>query len=657
MSKKTFSADVAQLLKLVTHSIYSNKEIFIRELIANANDAIQKAKILAAGDASYLGDEIDFSIKITLDKDTKTLTIEDTGIGMSSEDVEAHIGTIAKSGTKSFLEKLKDMKDTPNNLVGQFGIGFYSAFMVADKVELFTKSNDSDGVYRSSTGDADYEIEKNDKSDRGTRIVLHLNEESTEYLEDYRIRSLVRKYADYIPVPIVMPSSSSWAEQSGVEGSTSPKISQKKDSGSSPEWQKEREQVNSMTAIWQKNKKDVTAEEYTKHFQSLAFGTDAPLDTIHLNIEGTINYKAVLYIPSKPNPFVDLNDPAKEYGPSLYVQNVMIMDHCKDLLPAWMRNIVGIVETPDLPLNVSREILQQSAIMSKIQTSLVKEVIKSLTYLKKEQPSNYMSYFAHFGRLLKEWVYYDSEKREEIASLLYFESSKHPTLKLEESVGWVTFDTYIEENKDHLQWLQSIYYLHTPSSKEWASSPHLHKANKRNLDVIFMTDPIDEYMVSMLRKYKDYEFVNIASSEAKMPALAWEEQIKQELEKTEKEHKNFLAFVSTTIGKDTIEKVSFWQDLGDSIAVLNTPDGQPTAQMIRMYKAMGQDLPTVKKTLIINPEHDLVKNYISRYETNAKDEKVSIFIKHLYEQALLLEWSEIESISEFFKRSNELMMN
>jgi len=209
MSKKTFSADVAQLLKLVTHSIYSNKEIFIRELIANANDAIQKAKILAAGDASYLGDEIDFSIKITLDKDTKTLTIEDTGIGMSSEDVEAHIGTIAKSGTKSFLEKLKDMKDTPNNLVGQFGIGFYSAFMVADKVELFTKSNDSDGVYRSSTGDADYEIEKNDKSDRGTRIVLHLNEESTEYLEDYRIRSLVRKYADYIPVPIVMPSSSS----------------------------------------------------------------------------------------------------------------------------------------------------------------------------------------------------------------------------------------------------------------------------------------------------------------------------------------------------------------------------------------------------------------------------------------------------------------
>ena len=631
MSKKTFSADVAQLLKLVTHSIYSNKEIFIRELIANANDAIQKAKILAAGDASYLGDEIDFSIKITLDKDTKTLTIEDTGIGMSSEDVEAHIGTIAKSGTKSFLEKLKDMKDTPNNLVGQFGIGFYSAFMVADKVELFTKSNDSDGVYRSSTGDADYEIEENDKSDRGTRIVLHLNDESTEYLEDYRIRSLVRKYADYIPVAIMM-------EKEDKENKS-----------------KEREQVNSMTAIWQKNKKDVTAEEYTKHFQSLAFGTDAPLDTIHLNIEGTINYKAVLYIPSKTNPFVDLNDPAKEYGPSLYVQNVMIMDHCKDLLPAWMRNIVGIVETPDLPLNVSREILQQSAIMSKIQTSLVKEVIKSLTYLKKEQPSDYMSYFAHFGRLLKEWVYYDSEKREEIASLLYFESSKHPTLKLEESIGWVTLDMYIEENNNHLQWLQSIYYLHTPSSKEGASSPHLHKANKRNLDVIFMTDPIDEYMVSMLHKYKDYEFVNIASSEAKMPALEWEEQIKQELEKTEKEHKNFLAFVSTTIGKDTIEKVSFWQDLGDSIAVLNTPDGQPTAQMIRMYKAMGQDLPTVKKTLIINPEHDLVKNYISKYETNAKDEKVSVFIKHLYEQALLLEGSEIESISEFLKRTNELM--
>lgn len=372
MSKKTFSADVAQLLKLVTHSIYSNKEIFLRELIANANDAIQKAKILAAGDASYLGDEIDLNIKITLDKDKKTLTLEDTGIGMSSEEVEAHIGTIAKSGTKSFLEKLKDMKDTPNNLVGQFGIGFYSAFMVADKVEIFTKANGNDGVYRSSTGDADYEIEKNDKSDRGTRIVLHLNDESTEYLEDYRIRSLIRKYADYIPVAIMM-------EKTDEEKKTT-----------------EREQVNSMTAIWQKNKKDVTEEEYTAHFQSLAFSQDKPLDIIHLNVEGSINYKAVLYIPKSTNPFVDLNDPNKEYGPALYVQNVMIMDHCKDLLPAWMRHIIGIVETPDLPLNVSREILQQSSLMSKIQSSLVKEVIKSLLYLKKENNSDYMTYYANF---------------------------------------------------------------------------------------------------------------------------------------------------------------------------------------------------------------------------------------------------------------------
>ena len=292
---------------------------------------------------------------------------------MTSKDVENHIGTIAKSGTKSFLEKLKDMKDTPNNLVGQFGIGFYSTFMVANKVEIFTKSNESkSGVYRSSQGDADYEIQDIEKSDRGTRIVLHINDESVEYLEDYRIRSLVRKYADYIPVAIMM-------EKTDDEKKTT-----------------EREQVNAMTAIRQKAKKDITTEEYTKHFQSLAFSQDAPLDTIHINIEGAINYKAILYIPKITNPFVDLSDPNKEYGPALYVQNVMIMDHCKDLLPAWMRHIVGIIETPDLPLNVSRETLQQSQIMSKIQTSLIREILKSLLYIKKENNPDYMIYFSNF---------------------------------------------------------------------------------------------------------------------------------------------------------------------------------------------------------------------------------------------------------------------
>lgn len=622
MSKKTFSADVAQLLKLVTHSIYSNKEIFIRELIANANDAIQKAKILAAWDANYLWNEVDFHIKISLNKDKKTLTIEDSGIGMTTEDVENHIGTIAKSGTKSFLEKLKDMKDTPNNLVGQFGIGFYSAFMVADKVEIFTKSNDGQWVYRSSNGDADYEIEKNEKSDRGTRIVLHLNDESTEYLEDYRIRSLIRKYADYIPVAILMEK----------------KDEEKKSTV--------REQVNAMTAIRQRHKKDITSEEYTKHFQSLSFSQDDTLDIIHLNIEGNINYKAVLYIPKTTSPFVDLSDPNKEYWPALYVQNVMIMDHCKDLLPAWMRHIVGIVETPDLPLNVSREILQQSHIMSKIQTSLVKEILKSLLYIKKEKHEVYMTYFSNFWRLLKEWAYYDQEKREEIASLLYFASytKEH-----------ITLDEYITENNEVLKWLQSIYYLHTPSSKEGINSPHIHKMTKRDLNVIFMTDPIDEYLLSMLRTYKEYEFINIASSDVKLPEFEGEIDEKNEVEKNEKEHKNFLTFVATTIGDDKLEKVSFWQDLGDSLAVLHTPDGQPTAQMTRMMKAMGQEIPIIKKTLIINPENKLVQKYISTYDTDPTSEKINLFIDYMYEQALLLEWSEIESINNFLKKANQLM--
>lgn len=622
MSKKTFSADVAQLLKLVTHSIYSNKEIFIRELIANANDAIQKAKILSAGDADYLGDNIDLNIKISLNKEAQTLTIEDTGIGMNIEDVESHIGTIAKSGTKSFLEKLKDMKDTPNNLVWQFGIGFYSAFMVADKVEIFTKANNNEGVYRSSTGDADYEIKTHEKTERGTRIVLHLNNESHEYLEDYRIRSLIRKYADYIPVSILM-------EKTDEEKKTT-------------EW----EQINSMTAIRQKNKKDVTEEEYTKHFQSLAFSQDKPLDIIHLNVEGNINYKAILYIPRSTNPFVDLNDPNKEYGPSLYVQNVMIMDHCKDLLPAWMRHIVGIVETPDLPLNVSREILQQSSIISKIQTSLIKEVVKSLVYIKKENNSDYITYHNNFWRLLKEWVYYDQEKREEIAWLLYFSSNNKEM---------ITLDEYIEENMNSLKWLQSIYYLHTQSSQEGKVNPHIHKIIKRNLNVLFMTDPIDEYLLSMLRTYKEYNLVNISSADTKLPEAQWESEAKKALEKTEKEHKDFLDFITSNIGTDKIEKASFWEDLGDSLAVLDTPDWQPTAQMIRMMKAMWQDIPTVKKKLIINADNKLVQKYMSMYETDKNSEKINLFVSYIYEQALLLEWSEVESMSKFLSKANELM--
>lgn len=650
MSKKVFTADVAQLLKLVTHSIYSNKEIFLRELIANANDALQKAKILAAGDANYLGDQVDLQITIATDKDAKTITITDTGIGMTVQDVEKHIGTIAQSGTKSFLEKMKDMKDVDNNLVGQFGIGFYSAFMVADRVEIYTKSNDSEKwVHRSSTGDDAYEIEEVEKSDRWTTITLHLTEENKEFLESYRLRSLIRTYADYIPVPIMMPKEVKDADK-------------KEESESS----NEREQVNTMTALWQKNKKDVTPEEYKKHYQSLAMSMDEPLDVIHLNVEWNINYKAILYIPKTANPFQDINDPSKEYGPALYVQNVMIMKNTKELLPPWLRHIVGVVQTPDLPLNVSREILQQSAIMAKIQSSLIKEVIKSLAYSKKENNADYREHYKHFSRLLKEWVYYDHERREELAWLLYFAhtspSAEQSSLSREGDhevvVGlWqtITLDDYITQNTESLKGLKHIYYLHTPSAKEWMTNPHIHKCQIRGLDVLLMTDPIDEYMLSMLRTYKEYEFANIASSDIKLPEHKEEWEQKKKVEKAEKKHKDFLGFVTSTIGEEKLEKVSFGHDLGESIAVLQAGEWQPSAQMIKMYKAMGQDIPAIKKSLLINPNHPLVEQYMSTYENNKDDAKIATFISYLYDQALLAEWSDIESMSAFIQRVNNLL--
>lgn len=636
-----FDADVAQLIKLVTHSIYSNTDIFLRELISNSNDACQKARLLSLQDTDYLGTETDLNITLDVDKDTKTLTITDTGIGMSREDVITHIWTIAKSGTKAFMENLqkaqkdkKDPVDWGSDLIGQFGIWFYSAFMVAKKVVLETKTNGHDAVMRSSTWDGSYEIGDSTKTIRGTSITLFLSDEDDNdaYADVFRIRWLVKKHSNYVPVPIMMP---------------------KTDGGNVTEWY---EQVNAMQSIWTKQKWSVKKEEYDEFYKTTTYSQEWPLDTIHIHIEWVVNFKALLYIPKAPNMFDQMASADADYGPSLYVQNVMIMEKSKELLPVWLRFVKWVVETPDLSLNVSREILQDNKVLSKIQNTLVKEVLKSLAYIAKNEFEDYQSFYTHFGRFLKEWVHYDPTNKETLADILLYS-----TLQKE---GLATLDSLVEkvasadEKKEPeisdtdttppAEKSPPLYYLTGKSLVEVRQSPYLEQFKTHDTDVILMADPLDEYVVNALQEYKWHKLTNASSPDVTLGDQKVQEEKKKETEKKSTENKKFLEAFVSNIWEAKLEKAEFTHKIGDNLAVLVTPEWQPSPQMERIMKAMWQDVPPTKRILQINAEHALVSKHMN-------DTPDSDFMSYVYDQAVLLEWWELEDMAWFVKRVNAMI--
>lgn len=623
----SFEAETERLLELLTHSIYSNKEIFLRELISNASDAIDKARIKSLTDSNYLWENNQFQIKIENDTWNNTIIIEDNGIGMTQEEVIKNIGTIAKSGTKDFLEKLKESKEQ-NNLIGQFWVGFYSVFMVAQKVELESKSNDSEtSTLWISEWKWNYSISSGEKKNRGTTLKIFLKPEEKEYAENWKLRELIKKHSHYVWVPIMMKE-----------------IENEKNKDTETRW----EQINETKAIWNKNKTDIKEKEYNEFYSSISYDFKKPLSHIHLNTEWMVSYKSILFIPQEKNLFGGNDDPSKEYGPKLFVQNVLILEKARDLLPVWLRFISGVVQTSDLPLNISREMLQSNNNLEKIKKWLTKKIIEKLKYELKENQESYNIFLHNYGKILKEGIYYEPEMKEDIASVVKF----HSLLENRD----ITLDEYLEKTsplksevgESKTSSNKNIYYITAKSISEAKANPYIDQFQKQNIDVLLLTDTIDEWIVWVLKSYQENKLISITTSDIELE----NQEEKKDIEEKTKEFKDLFELMKNTIGSEKIEKVQASKRLWENIGALSVTEGWLTPQMEKMMKAMGQTPPNQKRILEINPENKITKLMFEEFKKDIKSEKLKNMMLYIYEQALLLEWWELEDYRWFINRVN-----
>lgn len=610
--KFEFKAEVKELLNIVINSLYSNSDIFLRELISNASDAIDKARYLSITNKIKLN-STNFKIKIIPDKGRKTLTVSDNGIGMNKEDVINNLGTIAKSGTKEFMEMIKQVKETGDiNLVGQFGVGFYSAFMVAEKIDVITKkAGESDAVKWSSKADGNYEIEPCEKEENGTDVVLYLKEDAYEYLDEWKIREIVKKYSDYIEYPVVMEV--------------------KKDK------KVEEETLNSMKAIWLKDKSEITDNEYKEFYKHISHDFNEPLDYIHFKAEGTLEFTALLYIPSK-RPF-DIYYKDYKMGPCLYVKKVQIMDACEDLIPTYLRFIKGVVESDDLPLNVSREMLQNNKIVTQIKNNITKKILAKLEEIKKNDFDKYEKFYKEFGNVLKEGIHYDLERKEEIAKLMIFNTLKNEDKKID-------LDTYIENMSENQS---EIYYITGDSMEEIKQSPHLEYFKDKGIDVIFMTNEIDGIIMSSLMEYKKRKVKSILKE-----GIEIDENIKKEKEEKEKQYKDLLYRIKEDL-KDYISDVKSSIRLKNSLCCLVGEENEMDETMKKLLESLGQPLPNSKKILEINLAHPVMQKVKSLYEVDPKSSKIKEYSLLIYNLALILNGEKPVDPSNFVSKVSEFM--
>ena len=611
----SFQTEVKQLLQLMIHSLYSNKEVFLRELISNGSDACDRLRFAALTDSGLMDDGENLCIQVSVDKTAKTVTIRDNGIGMSQDEVIDNIGTIARSGTKKFLQSISGDAKNDANLIGQFGVGFYSAFLVAHRVELTTRRAGTaaiEGVRWTSDGEGEYTIETAEVSGRGTMITLHLRDDDREFLEDYRLRGIISRYSDHISLPIQMKSTDE----------------EKKD-----EW----EAVNSGSALWSRAKSDITEEEYTRFYQTLTYDNDAPIATLHNRVEGTLEYTSLFFIPKKA-PF-DLWDRDQRHGINLYVRRIFIMDDSKYLMPSYLRFVRGVVDAADLPLNVSREFLQNNKDIDRIRSASIKKILSELTRMAEKEPEQYADFWKEFGKVLKEGVVEDHDNRTLISDLLRFNSTRSEGAEQKESLAGYFKRMPMKQ--------KAIYYITADSHSAASTSPHLEIFRKNNVEVLLLSDPVDEWLVSSLNQYKDKPLKSVSKGALDLDEFASDEDKKANEDKA-KGLTGLTEKMQTLLG-EKVKSVRVSHRLTDSPACLVADENDLGGNLERILQAMGQSAPEAKPILEINPDHPLIR------QLEPSHAQLEEWTRVLFDQAALSEGAPLPEPAAYVQRVNQLL--
>ncbi|KQM51655.1 UNVERIFIED_ORG: molecular chaperone HtpG [Pseudomonas fluorescens] len=619
-----FQTEVKQLLHLMIHSLYSNKEIFLRELISNASDAVDKLRFEALSKPELLEGGAELKIRVSFDKDAKTVTLEDNGIGMSREDAITHLGTIAKSGTADFMKNLSGDQKKDSHLIGQFGVGFYSAFIVADKVEVFSRRaglDASEGVHWASKGEGEFEIATVDKADRGTRIVLHLKAAEDEFADGYRLRNIIKKYSDHIALPIELPK-----EQAAVEGEEKP----------AQEW----EVVNRASALWTRPRTEVKDEEYQEFYKHIAHDYENPLSWSHNKVEGKLEYSSLLYVPARA-PF-DLYQREAPKGLKLYVQRVFVMDQAESFLPLYLRFIKGVVDSNDLSLNVSREILQKDPIIDSMKSALTKRVLDMLEKLAKNEPEQYKGFWKNFGQVMKEGPAEDFANKEKIAGLLRFASTQ-----ADDGEQVVSLAEYLARAKEGQD---KIYYLTGETYAQVKNSPHLEVFRKKGIEVLLLTDRIDEWLMSYLSEFDGKTFVDVARGDLDLGNLDSEEE-KKEAEEVAKAKEGLVERIKTALG-DAVSEVRVSHRLTDSPAILAIGEQDLGMQMRQILEASGQKVPDSKPIFEFNPAHPLIE----KLDGEQSEERFGDLSHILFDQAALAAGDSLKDPAAYVRRLNKLLV-
>ena len=639
-----FQTEVKQLLQLMIHSLYSNKEIFLRELVSNAADASDKLRFKALSNADLFEGDGELRVRVSADKENNTVTISDNGIGMTHDQIVEHLGTIAKSGTAEFFSQLSGDQASDSQLIGQFGVGFYSAFIVADHVTVRSRAAGvaaGEGVEWSSAGEGEFTTKVIEKPNRGTDIILHLKEDEQEFADDWRLKSIVTKYSDHISVPVEMltpevPAIEAADEVKDEEGNVVSPAVEAKDAVPA-KW----EAVNKATALWTREKSDVSDEEYNEFYKHVSHDFSDPLLWAHNKVEGKTEYTSLLYIPSKA-PF-DMYNREKQHGLKLYVQRVFIMDDAEQFMPTYLRFVKGLLDSNDLPLNVSREILQDNKVTQAIRKGCTKRVLTMLERLGKNDKEKYQSFWNEFGQVLKEGPAEDFANKEQVAKLLRFASTNEDT-----TVQNVSLPEYIERMKEGQD---KIYYVVADSFEAAKNSPHLEVFRKKGIEVLLMSDRIDEWLVSHLTEFDGKQLQSVTRGGLDLGDME-DEESKEAQEKLEQEFDSVVTRIKTAL-EGRVKDVKLSQRLTDSPACIVTDDHDMSSQMMKLMQSVGQEVPETLPIFEINAEHDLVK----RVADEQDDEQFKQWTEVLFEQAMLAERGSLKDPASFVAKLNKLMLS